>query len=326
VRLLITGIHGFIGGSVGRFARAAGHEVLGIGLPAQAPAGWDGGYVRIDVAFGDPAEPIRAFAPDVILHAAGTASVGASYAMPLDDLRAAVLTWAGVLDGARRSGLKPLVLFPSSAAVYGQPERLPVAEDAPVRPLSPYGYHKAAGELLAREYAACFGLDVTVVRLFSVYGPLQRRLLLWELFSRAAGPDPEIILQGTGRETRDYLHVDDVAAALLRLADARPRGFHVLNVASGESIQTAALARLVASALGLADRAGAALHAAAGAAVAVRAAPASPAPSKPIRALGRDQTGNPGHWQADVERLKDLGAWVHRPLADGVRACVDAWR
>jgi UDP-glucose 4-epimerase len=299
VRLLITGIHGFIGSSVGLFARGAGHEVLGVDLPAQPPAGWQGGYRQLDAAHADLAAPVREFAPDALVHAAGSASVGDSYQAPLDDLRAAVLTWANTLDGVRRSGLAPLVLFPSSAAVYGNPARLPVAEDAPLAPISPYGFHKAACELLAREYAECFGLDVLVARLFSVYGPRQRRLLLWELFARAAGAEPEIRLHGTGKETRDYLHVDDVAAALLHAATARPRGLTVLNVASGEAVATGDLARLVAGALGT---------------------------TKPVRALGEVQTGNPVHWRADVTRLKALGADFHRPLGEGVRACVEAWR
>jgi len=299
VRLLITGIHGFIGGGVGRAARGAGHDVLGLDLAAQAPKGWDGSYTQLDAAFADAAPVVRDFAPDAVLHAAGTASVGQSYAAPLDDLRAAVLTWANVLDGIRRSALKPVVLFPSSAAVYGNPERLPVAEDAPVRPISPYGFHKAACELIGWEHVDCFGLDVVLARLFSVYGPGQRRLLLWELYERAIGPEAEITLLGTGKETRDYLHVDDVAAALLAVARKRPRGLTVVNVASGEAIETGALAGIVARAAGV---------------------------EKPVRARGAEREGDPAHWRADVARLRSFGAATHRPLEAGVRGCVEAWR
>jgi UDP-glucose 4-epimerase len=299
VRLLITGIHGFIGGGVGRVARGAGHDVLGLDLAAQAPKGWDGAYAQADAAHADVAPLVRDFAPDAVLHAAGTASVGQSYATPLDDLRAAVLTWANVLDGIRRSALTPVVLFPSSAAVYGNPEHLPVAEDAPVRPISPYGFHKAACELVGWEHVECFDMDVVLARLFSVYGPGQRRLLLWELYERAIGPEPEIALLGTGKETRDYLHVDDAARALLAVAAKRPRGLTVVNVASGEAIETGALAALVARAAGV---------------------------DKPVRARGAERAGDPTHWRADVARLRAFGAQAHRPLEAGVRACVEAWR
>lgn len=299
MRLLITGIHGFIGGGVGRVARGAGHEVLGLDLAAQAPEGWDGSYAQLDAAYADAAPVVRDFAPDWVLHAAGTASVGQSYAAPLDDLRAAVLTWANVLDGVRRSALRPVVLFPSSAAVYGNPEHLPIAEDAPVRPISPYGFHKAACELIGWEHAECFDLDVVLARLFSVYGPGQRRLLLWELYERAVGPEPEIQLMGTGKETRDYLHVDDVGRSLLAVAAKHPPGLTVVNVASGEAIETAALAAMVARAAGV---------------------------DKPVRARGAERTGDPSHWRADVGRLKSMGAGAHRDLEAGVRACVEAWR
>jgi len=299
VRLLITGIHGFIGSSVGFFARARGHDVLGVGLPSRAPDAWTGAYRRLDTMAADVAQVVTAFAPDAVLHAAGTASVRASYEAPKDDLLTAVTTWENVLEGVRRSGLRPVVLFPSSAAVYGDPERLPIPEDTASDPISPYGFHKCVCEVLAREYVKCYGLHVVVARLFSVYGPRQRRLLLWELFARATGPDPEIVLEGTGKETRDYLFADDAAAALIDVAASGPRGLTVLNVASGEAIETGTLAALVGRIVGS---------------------------HKPVRPRGAERAGDPRNWRADVGRLRSMGADVHRPLEEGVRACVEAWR
>ncbi|HKP73404.1 MAG TPA: NAD-dependent epimerase/dehydratase family protein, partial [Pyrinomonadaceae bacterium] len=236
---MITGSRGFVGGSVGRFAVRAGHEVLGIGRATQPDALWPGAYVSADIVSSDLSGVVKSYAPDVVLHAAGTASVGASLAAPLDDLRAALLTWANALDGVRRSGTRPLLLFASSAAVYGNPATLPVGEDSPTRPISPYGFHKAACELLAHEYAACFGLPVVVCRLFSIFGAAQRRLLVWELYRQFEDADRSVVwLEGTGAETRDYLHAGDVAAALLELvstqsAELKEGGCRVVNVASG---------------------------------------------------------------------------------------------
>lgn len=299
MRILITGCHGFIGSSVGLFATRTGHEVMGIGLSAQPPQGWRGGYRQMDVAFADMTDPVRAFQPEMVFHAAGTASVGDSYHAPVDDLRAAVTTLANTLEGVRRSGLSPTVVFPSSAAVYGNPVVLPVPEVAPISPISPYGFHKAMAELVAREYAECFGLTVVVARLFSVYGPRQRRLLLWELFERATGAEPEVTLHGTGRESRDYIHVDDLAAALLAVVDAHPAGWTAVNVASGREVRTIDLARMVVAAVGS---------------------------EKPVRALGQAQTGNPVNWCADVRFLKTLASVAPRSLEEGIAACVEAWR
>jgi len=203
MRVLVTGSGGFIGGSIGRAAARAGHQVLGLARRSQPERDWPAAHQQVDVAHADLAGLIRDFKPDMVFHGAGTASVGASLSAPLEDLRAAVLTWANLLEGIRRSGAPTTVVFPSSAAVYGNPRELPVSEDDAVSPISPYGFHKAACELLAAEYASCFGLHVIVGRVFSVFGARQRRLLVWELFAQLTGSDPTVTLQGTGTESRD---------------------------------------------------------------------------------------------------------------------------
>src|SRR5262249_32252336 len=124
MRILITGSNGFVGRSIGRFGAHAGYEVLGGDLTTVAGGGWPGRYLQADGAQGDLSELIRSFVPDVLFHAAGTASVAASLAAPLEDLRGAVLTWASTLESVRRAGVKPLLVFPSSAAVYGNPHIL----------------------------------------------------------------------------------------------------------------------------------------------------------------------------------------------------------
>jgi len=310
MRFLITGSAGFVGGSVGRYAVAGGHTVLGVARRSQPDRDWLGGHVAMDAAHADLAPVISSFAPDVVFHAAGSASVGSSVAAPLDDFRAAVVSWANLLDGVRRSGLRPLIVFPSSAAVYGNPAAMPIREDAAIAPISPYGFHKAACELLAREYAKCYGLKLLVVRIFSLFGPSQRRLLVWELFQQAIGPDPILWLQGTGEESRDYLHVDDLSSALLELSRAKSATIvdgvstdgapAVVNLASGVETPVMALAtemrRLV-------------------------------APQKEIRCRGLSRAGDPVRWQADVRELvKRIPAWRSRPLDELVSECVASWK
>ncbi|MBC8030881.1 MAG: NAD(P)-dependent oxidoreductase [Pyrinomonadaceae bacterium] len=305
MKLLITGSRGFVGGSVGREGMLVGHQVLGISRATQADTGWTGDYVAADVVSADLDPVVRKFAPDVVVHAAGTASVGASFAAPLDDLRASMLSWANLLDGIRRSGTNPLILFPSSGAVYGQVANLPVSEKAEIQPISPYGFHKAACELLGREYATCFGLRIVVCRLFSLFGEQQRRLLIWELYRQFTGEHEVVWLQGTGRETRDYLHAQDMAGAMISLGESqfreRPCGhFEVLNVGSG--VET--------SVLDLAEQLGRMV-----------------APAKEIRCRGVERAGDPERWQADSSALRALlPDWNPRPLAEGLASCVAGWR
>lgn len=305
MRILVTGCRGFIGGSVGRFASSTGHEVMGIGRSSQPEHDWLGQYMQADVALSDLSGVIRAFAPDMIFHAAGTASVQASLESPLDDLRAAALTWANTLDGVRRSGLRPLILFPSSAAVYGNPRQLPVREDSPLAPISPYGFHKATCELLAREYATCFDLNIIVCRFFSVFGAAQRRLLVWEIYKQLAGQDRVVWLQGTGAESRDYLHIDEAAAAILQLSQNHQRRLNCgsslfINIASGEETRVISLAEQIRDLV---------------------------APEKEIRCRGLERPGDPQCWRADVSLLSSMAvSWRPQPLPATLAQCVKSWQ
>ena len=305
MKILVTGSRGFIGYSIGRCAARDGHDVLGIGRSSQPRIDWPGRYAVVDVGQTDLAELIRDYNPELIVHAAGPASVGGSISAPLDDFRGSVSAWANLLDSVRRSETKPRILFPSSAAVYGNPARLPISEDEPIAPISPYGFHKAACELLAKEYALCFGLNIVVCRLFSVFGEEQRRLLVWDLFVQFAGPEPVVWLEGTGEEIRDYLHVEEVASAMLGLGREQgsfPAGgsMRIVNVASGEHITVRDLAGH------LRDLTGS---------------------SKSIRCRGRRRPGDPLRWSADVTRLRAcVSSWRPRPLLTALRACVESWQ
>lgn len=301
LRIIVTGSGGFVGGDFGRAAARAGHEVLGVGRTSQPEVGWPGLYAQADVTASDLSELFATFRPEVVLHAAGTASVAASFKSPLDDLRASVSTWTNVLDSVRRSGARPLIVFPSSAAVYGQPRELPTREDVPARPISPYGFHKAACELLAREYAECFGMKVLVCRLFSLFGERQRRLLVWELYRRLKSPDPVAWLEGTGEETRDYLHVEDAAAAVLALIEDRAGGdgLTTVNVAAGRETRVHELAQRVRALV---------------------------APDKEVRCRGAARAGDPTRWLAETAALRLLApAWSPRPFDERLAQCVKTW-
>ncbi|MGI8835642.1 MAG: NAD-dependent epimerase/dehydratase family protein [Pyrinomonadaceae bacterium] len=305
MKILITGSRGFVGGSVGRFAAHKGHDVLGISRAAQPATDWPGAYVSADVVSADLSQSIRNFAPDAVFHAAGTASVGASFSAPLADLRASLLSWANVLDSVRRSTLQPVLLFPSSAAVYGQPEQSPVTENAAVRPISPYGFHKAACELLAREYADCFGQRVIVCRAFSLVGAAQRRLLIWELFQQFIGGEQTVWLQGTGAETRDYLSADSLAAAALDLMETQtgimqPGACRIVNVGSGTETRVLDVAKQIGKLV---------------------------APEKDIRCLGLKRAGDPESWQADISSLRSLvPQWKPEPFDQALSACIVLWQ
>jgi len=299
VRIAITGSRGFLGGSFGRHAAAAGHEVLGISRSAQPDRDWPGLHAHADCLHSDLGPIFRTWRPEAVLHCAGSASVGDSLTEPLEDMRALTMTLANTLEGIRRAGIAPVVLLPSSAAVYGNPASLPVGETAAVAPISPHGFHKAACELLMRGAAECAGLRVVVCRFFSVYGPRQRRLLVWELYQQLAGDAAVVELQGTGSETRDFLHIDDACAAILTLAQHAKRGATVINVATGMERSVSQVAEVMKR---LMDR------------------------DKMLMCHGFARAGDPRHWEADLTRLHALiPGWKPKALEDGLAETIAHW-
>ena len=301
MKWLITGCHGFLGSSFAAHAAAQGHEILGLARSSQAPLDWKGAYLSADVAVSELAQVIRDFAPDAVLHAAGSASVAASFQSPHDDFRASMAAWSNVLDAIRRSGISPVVFFPSSAAVYGQPESLPVSETSAPNPLSPYGYHKYGGEILAESYAKFFGLRIVLLRLFSIYGPRQRKLFLWEVYRQIRHAAARVELMGTGKETRDFLHIDDLASAILLLSgiafeESAPL---LLNVARGEEQTVLSVARSI-------------LHLSGS--------------SLPLMCKGEAHAGNPDRWAADITKLQGLlPQWQPRSFEESLRETISDW-
>ena len=185
--------------------------------------------------------------------------------------------------------------------MYGNPASLPVAEDALCEPISPYGFHKAACELIAREYSQCFGLTTVVCRIFSLFGSRQRRLLAWEIYSQLAGKADALELQGTGTETRDFLHIDDLSLAILMLTSAVPRGAcTILNAGSGRETPIMELAETMRAMV---------------------------APAKKITCRGVSRPGDPHRWCADTHEIQSLiPQWQPQTLAAGLEATIQAWR
>jgi UDP-glucose 4-epimerase len=207
----------------------------------------------------------------------------------------AVLTFE-LLETLRTLAPHCRLLFLSSAAVYGNPSSLPVAETHRTAPLSPYGYHKLQCELLCEEFTRIYGVPTTIVRIFSAYGPGLRRQVVWDICERAF-TESDLTLHGTGRESRDFIHASDIARALHLLAEKGGAEADVYNLASGEETTIASLADLLLSAL-------------------LREA-------RPIFD-GRATPGNPLCWRADIGKIGALGFKPAITLEQGLRG-VAAW-
>lgn len=296
VRLLLTGANGFVGSAIGRAAAVAGWSVTGlVRRPVESlPNARICDYSRAALT-----AVIQELDPQYVAHAAGAASVGGSLADPDADFAGSVSLTQRLLESIRKSARRPALLYISSAAVYGNPVSLPVAEDAALRPISPYGFHKMMCERLIEEYASWFGQPGLCVRAFSLMGEAQRRLLVWDVFRRAMAGGT-VTLSGTGEESRDYLHVEDLARLLLEAATRREQEFEVLNLSSGRATTVREVAERILVATGKPG---------------------------PLKFTGEVRAGDPKEWRADITRLKKrLGPLVLPAFEERLAQLVKAWR
>jgi len=301
-RVLITGVTGFIG-------RALAESFLGSGMPVYGVASLGGGaapegladVVRLKLPDGELRKKLAAWSPDLVFHCAGSALPSRSLSDPAGDFVSAVPVTQELLEGLRQEAPGAHLVALSSAAVYGQPEGLPVSETDPTHPLSPYGYHKWMSELLCQEYSGIYGMRTTCARVFSAYGPGLRKQLLWDAISKLRGNDRAVFF-GTGTETRDFIYIDDLVAALRLLGDRAEEAPHLAcNVASGIETRIDEAVAAVAGALG-------ALGGAAGG----------------WCFSGEVAPGAPSCWRADIGRLERIGFTPLVSFEEGVRRTVAA--
>ncbi|MFB4295925.1 NAD-dependent epimerase/dehydratase family protein [Actinomadura sp. NTSP31] len=232
MRVLVTGAAGYIGYAVGRRLVAAGHDVDGL--------------VRRDAALPDGVRPVRgdvldpASLPagpyDGVCHLAALTRVRESFEEPLRFFTANVQGTVNVLRAA--AGAR--VVFGSTAAVYGTPERQPIPETEGTAPSSPYGASKLAAEQAVRYHARTGAIGAVVLRTFNVAGSVDGRAdpdetrLIPKALAVAAGRAPRLEINGDGWAVREFLHVDDLAAAYVRALEAVGLGEDRLyNVGSG---------------------------------------------------------------------------------------------
>lgn len=299
---LVIGAAGFIGRHVCKTFNRAGYRVVGIGIepPENAPLAFLDGYhsLTIPTTTGELGGVVRNNKPFVCIHCAGRSSVPHSILNPLADFRAGVDVTFEILDNLRLFSPGTRLIFLSSAAVYGDPVRLPVDETAPIQPISPYGFHKRICEELCAEFTGVYGVPTAIARVFSAYGPGLRRQVVWDLCSKMLD-STTVKLQGIGEESRDFIHVYDVSRALLLLAEGASCKAEAYNLASGSETRISELVELMRHEIGQ---------------------------SSCVEYDGVVPAGTPQNWCADVSRMVELGFMPEIELASGLHQVVKLCR
>jgi UDP-glucuronate 4-epimerase len=231
MRILVTGTAGFIGSQVAQRLLAQGHRVAGLDevndyydvnlkLARLARLTPQAGFTEVRISLQDRPAMERLFAdfrPQRVIHLAAQAGVRYSLTHPHAYVDSNLVGFMNILEGCRHNGVEHLV-YASSSSVYGANTRLPFSEhDVADHPLSLYAATKRSNELMAHCYAHLYGLPVSGLRFFTVYGPWGRPDMALFLFTRAILAGEPIDVYNQGHHRRDFTYIDDIVEGVLRV-------------------------------------------------------------------------------------------------------------
>jgi UDP-glucose 4-epimerase len=288
--VLVLGSEGFIGNSLVTHFIRIGYTVIGCDLYETSARG---GYKYFKVSRLSPEweDVFTNEKYDYCINAAGSGNVPYSMTHPFADFEANTLDTIRILDAIRRHNPACRYLHISSAAVYGNPDRLPIGEDAVLHPMSPYGWHKLMSEKICVEYHTIFGVATAITRPFSVYGPGLRKQLFWDLFHKCINSNGTVELWGTGNESRDFIFIDDLVESFHLILEKAPMEGEIYNIASGTETTIARVVELFLSNL-----------------------------DQPpvVKFNNQVRQGDPLNWRADIGSLINIGFSQDVPIKEGV--------
>ena len=219
MKILITGAAGFIASHIVDAYLERGHEVFildDLSTGQTRNVNPRATFHQVDIADARAVKLIEQIKPDLLNHHAAQMDVRHSVADPQFDARVNILGFINILEACKNAGTKKIIFASSGGAVYGEQDTFPAPEGHPTRPSSPYGVSKRTGELYLSYYHQAFGLPYIALRYANVYGPRQSNkgeagvvAIFISLLLAGKGP----VINGDGKQTRDYVYVGDVARA-----------------------------------------------------------------------------------------------------------------
>lgn len=285
MKILVIGSEGFIGQNCCHYF-SANHFVFQCDIIQKVSSNY---FFLTDFAT-DISLIIKYCKPDICINASGSANVSFSITHPEKDFELNVTNVQHILDAIRLNAPRCKFINFSSAAIYGNPKSLPIKESDQPNPLSPYGNNKLASEHLLLKYFNTHAISCCSVRIFSVYGIGQKKLLFWDLFQKMRQGNT-IEMHGTGNESRDFIYIEDLSSALdLIIHHAKFNG-NAINIANGEEIAIKKATDVFLKQFNW---------------------------SGSVSFIKDIQQGYPLNWQADISTLKNLGFKPKHTLEDGL--------
>jgi dTDP-glucose 4,6-dehydratase/UDP-glucose 4-epimerase len=289
MKILIVGSSGFIGSHLSQYFNKNRYSVKGCDIVP--PVSSEVPFFLISPGNNDFSGLFENESYDICINASGSASVPLSITNPEDDFRLNVTNVYLLLNKIRKHQSSCRFLNFSSAAVYGNPSSLPVSEEMLLAPLSPYGFHKVLSEHICNEFYKLYKIETMSLRVFSAFGPGLRKQLFWDLAKKAENAET-VELFGTGKESRDFIYIDDLVASVDAVISHSHFVGEPINVSSGNEITV----RYAAETFLNYYKKGAGL-----------------------KFSGLGKPGDPLKWRADVSKLKSIGFKAGVSFEDGVK-------
>jgi len=301
-KVLVTGGAGFIGSHLVEQLATAGAAVM---VVDNLSTGRRENLLSVDGAVQVHEQDIRQVAwekvlsgqqYDVIFHLAANAYVPPSVERPAWDYEINLAGTFRLLEVLRSLKWPGVLLYASSAAVYGDPVRMPIHEDDPTVPISPYGVAKLAAERYIAVYSQLYGLRAALLRFFSVYGPRQYKQVVYDLIQKIVQNPYELFIHGDGTQMRDFNYVEDTVRAMMLVAECGVLRGEVYNVASGRACFIHELAETLCRVMAVQLK---------------------------FNYSGSVRRGDPDKWSVDISRLTALGYRPKMSLEEGLKRTVE---
>jgi dTDP-glucose 4,6-dehydratase/UDP-glucose 4-epimerase len=293
MKILIVGSKGFIGSHLFDYlSDQDNYEIWGCDVVTDYT---EKNYFLIDATNANFEEPFLQHDFDVCVNCSGAASVPDSLIHPLRDFYLNTVYVFQLLETIKKFSAKCKFLNISSAAVYGNPKVLPVTETAALQPLSPYGYHKRQAENICEEFYKFYHLKTCSLRIFSAYGNGLKKQLFWDIAAKAKFTD-HLELFGTGNESRDFIHINDITRAIELLIEKADFNGSIYNVANGVEITIDMAARKLLDLLSWKGK---------------------------LEFDGQQRTGDPRNWRADISKIVALGYKQRIDIDSGLKSYSD---
>jgi len=289
-KILISGINGFIGSNCAVFFREKNYEVFGIDIFGGEALNFLQGEVNL--------KNLKSFNQnfDVILHLAGSGTVGSAQTSPELEHTKTVGSTEHILEYIKDFNKDAKLIYSSSAAIYGDSHKDKIKESDSLNPISAYGAHKVEVEELCRKYHEKFELNINIIRFFSIYGEGLKKQLLWDFSNRVVKNMASETLPcfGTGAEERDFIHIKD-AIRLIELLINSDNNFTIINGATGHSTTVLEVLNLLCEELNFKGK---------------------------LIFDNIVKEGNPKILVADIEKAKNMGFSPQISLKDGIKRYV----